>query len=342
MINLATAALLALAAAAAGQVTIQDVGSNLRPTAVSSTGAVVGYAQSGYYRPFMWTAGSGSQLLPTFAGDPAAVASGINSAGQIVGESFPQPYNAGRAVRWDGASLTDLGVLAGDIGAGANDINDAGQICGTSMSDTGTFRPFIWTPSQGMQQLSGITAGQARAINSAGQVTGYIGDDHLGGPFTAYRWTAPGSVQPLGVLAGFQWSFGEGINDTGNVAGWCRRSGGPDAAFLWTQAGGLMNLGSLGGGDADARGLNNFNHVVGDSAGRAFLWRPGLGMIDLNTLLPPESGWVLQYAVGINDAEQIVGFGILNGVDHTWMMTIPAPGTGVLLLAALFRRRRPQ
>jgi probable HAF family extracellular repeat protein len=96
-----------------------------------------------------------------------------------------------------------------------------------------------------------------------------------------------------------------------------------------------MNLGSLGAGDSDARDVNNSGQVVGDSAGRAFLWQSGLGMIDLNSLLPAQSGWILEYAVGINDAGQIVGGGTLNGVDHSWMMTVPAPGTGAILLAAL-------
>jgi hypothetical protein len=36
----------------------------------------------------------------------------------------------------------------------------------------------------------------------------------------------------------------------------------------------------------------------------------GYGGLDLNTLLPPNSGWILTSATGINDAGQIVGYGI--------------------------------
>ena len=34
------------------------------------------------------------------------------------------------------------------------------------------------------------------------------------------------------------------------------------------------------------------------------------GGLDLNSLLPPNSGWTLTSATGINDAGQIVGYGL--------------------------------
>jgi probable HAF family extracellular repeat protein len=249
-------------------------------------------------------------------------------------------------VRWDGQVATQLGGLPGDTYAGGFDINDAGQVCGSSFSPVGTFHPVVFTPGQGTQPLSGIPAGQTRGINSVGQVTGYIGDDHIGGPYEAFRWTAPGTVQPLGVLPTFDWSFGEDINDAGDVVGWCRRGAEPDAAFLWTDAGGMTNLGSLGPGDTDAFAINSARWVVGASNGRVFLWRPGVGMIDLNSLLSPSSGWLLQHATDINDLGQIVGFGTLNGASHSWVLTVPGPGGSLMLsamaaggLASVARRR---
>ena len=67
-----------------------------------------------------------------------------------------------------------------------------------------------------------------------------------------------------------------------------------------------------------AYGLNRYGHVVGyqnnnSGASRAFRYRPGLdGMIDLNTLLPPNSGWVLTSARAINDGGIIVDAGTYN------------------------------
>jgi hypothetical protein len=43
-------------------------------------------------------------------------------------------------------------------------------------------------------------------------------------------------------------------------------------------------------------------------------------MIDLNSLLPAGSGWVLESADAINDAGQIVGYGSFNGVYESFLL----------------------
>ena len=48
--------------------------------------------------------------------------------------------------------------------------------------------------------------------------------------------------------------------------------------------------------------------VLGKYHGDAFLYSDGQ-MQDLNSLIAPNSGWTLREATGINDANQIVGFG---------------------------------
>ncbi len=47
-------------------------------------------------------------------------------------------------------------------------------------------------------------------------------------------------------------------------------------------------------------------------------------MFDLNTVLPPGSGWVLERATGISDAGQIVGVGTLDGATRGFLLTPPA------------------
>ena len=57
------------------------------------------------------------------------------------------------------------------------------------------------------------------------------------------------------------------------------------------------------------------------AAGYAFRYRPGLdGMIDLNTLLPPNSGWVLTSARAINDVGIVVGAGTCNGQSAQFIL----------------------
>jgi len=45
------------------------------------------------------------------------------------------------------------------------------------------------------------------------------------------------------------------------------------------------------------------------TSGRAFLWRPGVGMVDLQSLVSASSGWVILNVVGINSSGEIVGQG---------------------------------
>src|SRR5262249_52696313 len=74
-------------------------------------------------------------------------------------------------------------------------------------------------------------------------------------------------------------------------------------------------------------GINNAGQVVGSSgmagamATHAFLYRDG-ALTDLNDLIPPDAGWVLSDASGINDAGQIVGYGSHNGFcNHAFLLT---------------------
>jgi probable HAF family extracellular repeat protein len=72
-------------------------------------------------------------------------------------------------------------------------------------------------------------------------------------------------------------------------------------------------------------------------------------MIDLNNLVDPSTGWVLESADGINDSGQIVGYGVNpSGQTHAFLLTpTPEPSTlclaitcGSMLLASHLCRRR--
>jgi hypothetical protein len=43
---------------------------------------------------------------------------------------------------------------------------------------------------------------------------------------------------------------------------------------------------------------------------------------DLNDLIQPNSGWVLQEALAANNAGSIVGYGLHNGLSHAFLLTL--------------------
>jgi len=87
----------------------------------------------------------------------------------------------------------------------------------------------------------------------------------------------------------------------------------------------MIDLGTLGGDGSHALEINERGEVIGYSRTaqnrqHACLWRNG-GVIDLNSLVPPDAGWELSIARGINDQGLIVGDGFLNGQRHMFLLT---------------------
>ena len=70
--------------------------------------------------------------------------------------------------------------------------------------------------------------------------------------------------------------------------------------------------------------VNDKGEAVGGAGSntgmRAVLWRNGR-VLDLNTLIPANSGWDLQFASAINDRGQIAGWAMRNGTLHAYRLT---------------------
>ncbi len=244
--------------------------------------------------------------LGVLPGDSFSQANAINNNGQVVGQSGTG--STIHAFSYSNGTMTDLGHLSGQTGAQAMGVNDNGQVVGIS----GT-HAFLYSNST----MTDLGQGQATAINSNSQITGQLG---TGGTGDAFLYSG-GVMTDLGFAG-----IGFAINKNGLIVGFQKQAGGGEA-FLYNN-GTTTLLGFLpGDGNSSANGINAGGQIVGDSVNtttgfqRAFLYSGGT-MADLNTLIPSDSGWVLNIASGINDFGAIVGQGTLNGQIHGFRLVL--------------------
>jgi probable HAF family extracellular repeat protein len=97
-----------------------------------------------------------------------------------------------------------------------------------------------------------------------------------------------------------------------------------------------IDLGTLGGTTSQANGINNYGQIVGyayttGGVQHAAIWtNSNTAAIDLNGLIPTNSGWVLEAATAVNDSGEIVGYGInsqnpSNHYQDAFALLPPAP-----------------
>jgi probable HAF family extracellular repeat protein len=103
---------------------------------------------------------------------------------------------------------------------------------------------------------------------------------------------------------------------------------GPEHAFLWRK-GVMKDLGTVAGTpNSQASFINSKTQIVGLSFAcdfsvfNAILWENG-SMVDLNTLIPPNSPFHLYSASFIDDRGQIAAFGLLPNFDSHAVLLIP-------------------
>ena len=309
--------------------------------AINESGQVVGAAslddRAGRGRAFLWDPWREEKVmrdLGALAGTRRSLASGINNRGQIIAAS----YNSTRyphSFLWK-ERRRYLETPPGFRFSRAVGINDGGQIVGVAQTggyDRGALeaRAVLWTAAGKTRDLGtlGGRYSHAYAVNDRGQVVGKADVSADEAPRThAFLWEQ-GAMRDLGVLPGGRNSLAHAVNDRGQVVGVSDSADAP-RAFVW-EAGVMRDLGALPGGAASqAYAINNAGQIVGSAEAdavsgstRAVLWADGT-VLDLNTCLPPDSGWVLTEARGINDRGQIVGQGIKDGRQRAFLLT-PTP-----------------
>jgi probable HAF family extracellular repeat protein len=281
----------------------------------------------------------------------------MNNRGQVVGiaeNAVPDPYSyllgtETHAFVWRDGFMEDLGTLGGpDSWAAA--INESGQVAGWAFTNStpnanngDTCPPNVPTQDPFLREKDGrmidlgtfggtcgyvgaAAAGSGGAINNRGQV---IGTSNLAGNQTHHAFLWEGSLTDLGTLGGAN-SEADWINDAGEIVGRADISGSNQYhhGFLWRH-GVMTDLGVANGWpcstaiDINAKGQIIVNTgICGVGGGPGSLWQDGI-LYDLNTLIPPNSGFVIGDPNFINDRGEIAVTGILPNGDQHDLLLIP-------------------
>ena len=246
--------------------------------------------------------------LPTLGG-PTSSAHSINNAGAIAGMAQMADGSAHPVIWWKYKPV-DLGLQGGTWGI-AVDINDAGDIA--SCIDG---RLVAWIKGQ-VKDISIEGAFMwPTAINARGDILSLVvtndGVNHAD-LYRAGQWielaqnALPTDLNDRGVVCG-----GRGF-DTGwngfiyDSESWIDMD--PTSRWYFSTCNGLNNagiaVGTIGTADGD----------------HAFLWRNSEeGELDLNNMIPKNSGMTLTGAYKINDRGQIAAYASVNGTTHAVLL----------------------
>jgi probable HAF family extracellular repeat protein len=327
---------------------------------ISGNGLIAGLGDNGQLDPLagfpiaqshglLWENGIMTDLGSLPEGGYLVFPGAVNNQAEVVGfaqNTVPDPNSMGfpgygtqtRAFYWRNGVMRDLGTLGTGTDAIAALINERGQVVGwsyTNSSPTGvsdctyyglalTTGSFLWDRKSGMRDIGGLggTCTVAQDFNDRGQI---VGGSSLTGDSTvhAFVWNAATGVTDLLDPADSSYGYASGENDHGDVAG-----GVCDAvtcyAVLWRKSGGhwqRTNLSTITEG-AFSISINSSAQVVGNWFGVGiFLSEGGGPIVDLSTLIPPNTGVDLYEVDQINDRGEIAASGAdASGNNHSVLL----------------------
>jgi probable HAF family extracellular repeat protein len=281
-----------------------------------------------------------------------SIAGDVSEDGRVVGGWWTAGGDSTkdlRVVLWDGEAVVDLAALGMVYPA---QFNHAGAVTGFGANgDPIVYRPETETIeselSENLPKIeppAGFAEAQVNAVNQSGEAVGALypvsADDADGARGFV---TSASEIIVLEPAPGGDTSIAWWINDAGQVVGGPARDENDGLifdgrAFLYDlRSGATTDLGTLPAFDGSFPwGINNAGQVVGEAwlwrsndtlLSHAFLYDPNMAeMFDFNSLIPAGTGWVLIAASDINDAGQIVGYGMVEGSVQAFLLN-PKPSS---------------
>ncbi len=307
-----------------GGITLTDLGAGVVPNAINNNGQVVGQNVSG--QAFLWQGGTMASIaMPS---GTQSCANAINDNGEVVGW-FDNSSGLQHAFSWTSGTATDLS--AGQTYTSvANGINSSGNIVG--YTETGSSPVSEEWGSQGSRSLFPTKDTESFGINNSGWVVGLTtaSNGQLTGGFL---WEGGSTGNVTGGFSSFD---PVAINNNNLLAG--QDSG---LGAYWSSADGYEWIGKLSQSDptSDVLGLNSNAdpYLVGYSGSQACLFDPGIGQLyNLNDYLPTGSPFTsLTAANDINNSDEFIGIGLVDGVEHGFVGQIVVPEPSTLTLLAI-------
>lgn len=214
----------------------------------------------------------------------------------------------------------------------ATSINNAGKIIGQNIAlpdspatDACSGAALEFDDAGHVEEIQGLGADLPSAMNDKGQI---VGDHCTDWPDRTVAFSYP----PLSILSGpgsdpndcgHHYLGASDINQRGDVVGIYQNNDCVRHGFL-LKNGAYFDIpppSDESQSETFATALNDRDLVVGVAGNKAIL-NVGGTTYDLNTLVTGAgcAQWILGGAADINDANVIVGAGLLNGVPHGYML----------------------
>ncbi|MBQ0720656.1 MAG: DUF3466 family protein [Gammaproteobacteria bacterium] len=323
-----------------------DLGVNVEPKAMDNTGVVVGVSNTDLYptSAFTWTSNSGLEII-----NGGTSANAVNDAGQIAGSTIDGAFIVDGNYRdWSDYGAfgnNQLGEVAG-YSVGANPYQPRSLPYNPAIFNGKKWNVFDIARLYPRGTRQGVYADRyiLNSINDSGYTVGYKYRYGLAS-YAAILIDTNGPVNDVSDVVFFSGGRAIDINNSNMVVGTTSSSSSTGEyayAFLYDfNADALFNLGTLpsnGPGSepgltSHAYDINDLNQVVGSSwlvtantslvdpaKYHAFIWEEGL-MSDLNDLVQLPTGWILIRATAINDLGDIVGVGLVDGIEHGFLLS---------------------